>query len=128
MVKTYLCRICKRRLSADDFHVNSFYSNGIDSKCSECERNRHLMKMFGITRQQYDELLASQDGCCAICHTDNPSGIDPRRKMFCVDHDHETGKIRGLLCINCNRALGLLGDNEEVVARALRYMQGEARK
>ena len=64
--------------------------------------------------------LVRQDGKCAICQTEEP-GI----KGFCVDHNHVTGKLRGALCGNCNRGIGLLQDNPEVVQRAADYLRQE---
>src|SRR6185437_5442469 len=62
-------------------------------------RSRHLLTKFGITEKQYDDLLRSQDGCCAVC---NRPASTFRHKM-CIDHDHSSREIRGILCIHCNR-------------------------
>lgn len=64
-------------------------------KHAEYQRNRSLVKNYGITVDQYNELLFKQNGVCAIC-----KGIDKHR--LAVDHDHTTGEVRGLLCIRCN--------------------------
>lgn len=61
-------------------------------------------------------MVADRDGRCDICMT-KPSAA------LCVDHDHVTGEVRGLLCGSCNRALGLLGDNLEGVMRAVKYLR-----
>jgi hypothetical protein len=55
----------------------------------------------GITLEEYADLLTKQEGRCALCRT-----ADPGRRSWCIDHDHKTGKIRGLLCWKCNVALG----------------------
>jgi hypothetical protein len=68
---------------------------------------------------QYGTLLAAQGGICAICGGP-PTGMG---KSYHVDHDHETGIVRGLLCSNCNTALGLLGDDPSRLAAAIRYLQ-----
>jgi len=79
---------------------------------------RHWLKWkYGITEEEYDALLAKQEGRCAVCR-----GI-PETRMP-VDHDHNTGRVRGLLCQNCNRALGLMGDNVEALRRAVAYLSG----
>ena len=79
-------------------------------------QEHHLRHCFGITAGQYGALFAAQGGVCAIC------GRPPVGKRLAVDHNHETGAVRGLLCSNCNRALGLLQDDESVVASAARYL------
>jgi hypothetical protein len=64
-------------------------------------KGRHYERQFGITQAQYDEMLIQQEGVCAICRRPQ-SG----RNRLAVDHDHNTGKVRGLLCSMCNAALG----------------------
>jgi len=81
-------------------------------------RNSHLLRNFGITQEQYNALLSSQDNRCAIClkHQDE-SGVN-----FAVDHDHVTSEIRGLLCGFCNRRfLGKHRDPEKFL-RAYQYL------
>jgi hypothetical protein len=75
-----------------------------------------LKSAYGISLKEYNDLFAFQNGKCAIC----PSTGDSKR--LCVDHDHSTGKVRGLLCNNCNRGLGLLGDSPSVLQSALLYL------
>ena len=64
-------------------------------------RARHLLKKFGITEEQYDDLLRKQNGCCAVCGV--PADVFKRR--LAVDHDHHSGFIRGLLCFTCNKRI-----------------------
>jgi hypothetical protein len=80
-------------------------------------RSYYLKYRFGITADEYDRLLDSQGSACAICGRACESG-----RRLAVDHDHQTGSIRGLLCRKCNCALGLLGDTPEGIAAALRYL------
>jgi hypothetical protein len=84
-------------------------------------RNTHLKRNFGITLEQFEEMLRAQGGVCALCSTDKPKG----RGAFHVDHDHLTGLIRGLLCHACNSGLGSLGDDPVRVARAVKHLRGE---
>ncbi len=87
------------------------------------KRDRHLIKTYGIDTRQYERLLAAQGGQCALCKTDTPGGSGD---CFHVDHCHATGKVRGLLCSQCNQALGKLGDTIEALERVLRYLKGLA--
>jgi hypothetical protein len=81
-------------------------------------RVRNLSK-YGLTLESFDSLLRAQGGLCAICST-KPDGT------LCVDHCHQTGSIRGLLCSPCNRAIGHLGDSPEGLTRALSYLEKAA--
>ena len=72
-----------------------------------------------MTSEDYDLLLEQQSKCCAICRSDDPSGF----KYFHIDHDHTTGKIRGLLCSKCNTAIGLFGEDIAVMNAALDYLK-----
>lgn len=76
----------------------------------------HLKKRFGITWEEYEKMFEEQEGVCALC-----KGSEKDR-MLSVDHCHVTGRVRGLLCGNCNRALGLLKDNKEVLIKAVEYV------
>lgn len=90
-------------------------------------KNNDLKKMYGITLQEYENLLAKQNGVCAICggkETTKSNDGFPRRMP--VDHDHATGKIRGLLCTQCNRGLGMFGENRNRLLAAAAYVEKHA--
>lgn len=74
-------------------------------------------RRFGLSPGQYTQMLAAQGGVCALC-----GGVDPGRALA-VDHCHETDTVRGLLCMNCNTALGKLGDTAEALQRAVDYLR-----
>lgn len=82
-----------------------------------------LCKRHGITIDFYNDLVKKQSGLCAICKS--PPGLK-RIKRLVIDHDHQTGKVRGLLCMHCNAALGKLGDTKEQLLKVLEYLEGEA--
>ena len=77
--------------------------------------NSHLKRKYGVTLDWYEDQVKQRDGNCDMCHK-VPS------KALCVDHEHATGRIRGLLCDKCNIALGLFGDNVETIKRAITYV------
>lgn len=78
-----------------------------------------LKRRYGITVDDYEQLLIKQDYSCAICGTKEcPTG-----RNFAVDHCHSTGKVRGLLCSLCNKGIGSLKDSEEIVNKALKYLR-----
>jgi hypothetical protein len=88
-------------------------------------RKHRLMRLFGITESQFDSMLDSQNGVCAICkrpeRARSCNGVSIRRLN--VDHDHNTGRIRGLLCNACNTVLGKVGDSIEVLQSAISYLR-----
>ena len=83
------------------------------------QRNLQFRKL-GITQEWWDVRLAEQDGRCAICHTVTPNGPG---KIWHVDHDHVTGKARGLVCSACNLMLGHARDDPKVLRAAADYLE-----
>jgi len=84
----------------------------------EERRAQRMLARYGITVEQYDEMLATQGGGCAICG----SAADGNGRYLHIDHDHETGAVRGILCSNCNRALGHLRDEPALIEIAMEYL------
>lgn len=82
------------------------------------ERARNLKRMFGMTLEEYDEKLFLQNNVCKICKKQCKTG-----KRLAVDHDHVSGKIRDLLCTNCNQGLGKFQDNPELLEKAAEYLK-----
>jgi len=80
-------------------------------------RETRLKWKYGISLEDYNRVLAQQGGVCAIC------GSHPGRRPLDVDHDHKTGRIRGLLCESCNKALGLFRDDPSILRKAAEYVE-----
>lgn len=89
----------------------------------EAHRGYDLKKNYGMNREEYAALVIAQDGECAICGEQETTVIRGKTISLAVDHDHVTGKIRGLLCINCNRALGMFKDDPKRLRKAIRYLK-----
>lgn len=89
--------------------------------------HRANLRVYGLTPDDYAALLAAQGCRCAICGLDEPNAHGRTGKKFrlSVDHCHGTGRIRGLLCQKCNRAIGLLGDSVELLRKAIDYLERE---
>jgi hypothetical protein len=85
-------------------------------------REYDLIKAYNITVKEYNQMLDAQQGECAICHR-NHTTLNGRKKFLCVDHDHDTKEIRGLLCDKCNRGIGLFNDNKYLLQRAINYLK-----
>lgn len=106
----------ERRLSRKN-HTNARYRRSEAGKLTQLRA--HLKERYGITLEDYQKRLKKQKGACAICgHTPGP---DERRLV--VDHDHETGVVRGLLCHKCNVALGAVGDSIAGIQRFTKYLK-----
>lgn len=86
------------------------------------ERKYKLRSNYGITPEDYDSILALQGGGCGICGSTEPNSS--RIRFFTVDHCHVTRAIRGILCTNCNTAIGHFKDNPTLLAAAVAYLQG----
>lgn len=78
----------------------------------------HYKYRYGITIPEYDKMLKEQGNRCKICEDENKNG-----EHFCVDHCHTSGKIRGLLCARCNKALGKFKDNIKILEKAIQYLK-----
>ena len=85
-------------------------------------RRWDLKTSYGITPQEYDAMLEAQGGVCAICGA-APMSERAYRRRLAVDHDHETGRVRRLLCGTCNRALGLFEENPDWLRQAVHYVE-----
>lgn len=104
---TKKCGMCQEEKNTELFAKNQ-------TACRECDRDRQLKKRYGIDANIYDVLWRHQQGRCRIC--------DTKTDKLVVDHCHATNKVRGLLCQNCNMALGKFGDSISTLCAAIRYL------
>lgn len=109
------CRTCGTGFVLDD--LKRWY-------CSkECRRLYGRIRRYGLTAQEFRDLLEAQDNRCALCR--GPwRGWNGRAPH--IDHDHETGRVRGLLCSPCNTAIGRFGDDAALLRRAADYLENSA--
>lgn len=136
-IECQICSGCKAARPLSEFGRNKSRPGGYSYRCKPCARvsvNAHyrkhssksarrrsiLKKRFGITPEQYNQMVIEQTGRCAICKT-----MDPGHGYahFPIDHDHATGKVRGLLCGLCNRGLGFFRDDIEALYAAIEYLR-----
>lgn len=99
------------------------YANNPQSRQARLDGNRrsNFRWKYGITLEQRDQMLADQDGKCAICRTDSP----PTVSGWHVDHCHAANEVRGILCQHCNNMLGMAKDNIAILERAIAYLGGK---
>jgi len=110
------CRSCRNKYALDWGKKNPEKLRGIilRSKLNGWNERRH-----GITPEEYNRMFIEQNGMCAIC------GVHQSKlnKRLCIDHDHSTGKIRGLLCNHCNFVIGHAHDNPDILMSAIVYLK-----
>lgn len=87
-------------------------------------RHYHIKRLYGISLDEYKEMSERQNHVCAICGNAETATLRGEVKSLAVDHCHQTGEVRGLLCTDCNRALGLFKDNINVIRKAADYLEG----
>ena len=80
-----------------------------------------IMKRYGLKPEEYDAMVEAHNNRCAIC--DSPPSQKKRKKRLNVDHSHETGKVRGLLCDKCNQAIGLFNEDFKLLTKAISYLE-----
>lgn len=131
------CSRCKESLLPEKFSRDSTTPDGFSTQCKACKQiginkwqqqnveakaaihRRHKLKSnYGITLEDYNALLKRQGGLCAICQEECKT-----HAVLSVDHDHVSGRIRGLLCARCNQMIGLARDRTDILVSALRYLQ-----
>ncbi|EDW9721273.1 hypothetical protein GTR47_004461 [Salmonella enterica] len=120
------CTICGLTQSRELFpkkgkHKGKQYYRSVCSDCFNSKQTNpkhyQLIRNYDLTLDGFNKMLADQGGVCAICKQTNKNG-----KALAVDHDHETGDIRQLLCSNCNTGIGLLKDNPQLLIEAANYL------
>lgn len=90
---------------------------------AEAQRHYGLKRYYGIDLAKYQEMLLAQNGVCAICFKPETSVVNGKIKPLAVDHCHDSEKIRGLLCARCNQAVGLFGEDVNVLSSAIDYLR-----
>jgi hypothetical protein len=98
--------------------ANKAYHQNYELKYRDRRRDKTLQKRYGINSQQYDEMFNQQLGCCAICGRHQ----SVLKQRLHIDHCHRSGKVRKLLCQQCNQCLGFVGDNPEILSNMIKYL------
>lgn len=133
------CKACKETKSLTEYYVKLDGRDGkkyYDSYCRKCSmqrqkeyiqkqspeyrRNLQLKTLYGITIEEFNKMLEEQGGVCAICKQPETEG---KMGKLTMDHDHETGYNRQILCGMCNRGLGHFKDNPELLRAAANYIE-----
>ena len=142
------CTKCNQIKTVTEFNKAKKNKDGLNTRCRSCNnaysrewaqknKKRHSnnyqnwrknnlehandldrLRSYGLPKGRYTKILTLQKNCCAICKTNTPAP----KKTFCVDHCHKTGKVRGLLCLNCNTMLGHAKDDVERLKAAIKFL------
>ncbi|MFA5049307.1 MAG: endonuclease VII domain-containing protein [Patescibacteria group bacterium] len=127
------CPKCDETKEVSEFNKDKHTAFGIAIYCKTCQkkkgrnryithknehRNNQLKNDFNITLEEYNKILDEQNGKCAIC-----GNIKNGNRVMCVDHDHYTGHIRGLLCGRCNLGIGSFTDDIDLLKKAIIYLE-----
>lgn len=121
------CSDCGIEKSPDEFNRTEQARTGPVRRCKVCynartretirrnggARKYHMKRRYGLTPEQINQLKAKQGGLCAVCH---------EAEATQVDHDHETGRVRGILCLHCNAGMGAFRDNPRLIYQAIDYL------
>jgi hypothetical protein len=139
------CRKCCIRKSDGDYYPSRLGRNGLSPYCKSChnidvktyqrgrprakklaiQRRCNLKRYYGLSADQYQALWDKQQGLCAVCGKpeDAEKGATGTLVRLAVDHNHDTNKVRALLCNRCNRAIGFFQDDAVLLQKAVDYLQ-----
>jgi hypothetical protein len=106
---------------ASEFYLKDRKTGRADTTCKACRIIQQRERVLGVSQDDYLRMFTKQQGRCGICRRRLYS---TRYKAFAVDHDHKTGRIRGLLCGNCNTGLGMFREDPIALQRAIEWTKG----
>jgi len=130
------CPRCNRVKALSEFSPDKSRKNGVSAWCRSCRgsykrlydlkhpnsrKASNLRIKYGITLEEYEVMFKAQGGVCAVCGQSETTRYRGTLRSLAVDHNHVTGRVRGLLCGNCNKALGLLKDNPVIIEGLANY-------
>lgn len=134
------CPACKQVKSRDDFQIATYKADGLFTYCRDCANARNqerrnaqarrvkkLADNYSISEAEYQHMLQSQHGVCAICkEPETKKGRNGETRLLCVDHDHVTGAVRALLCLRCNIIINYFEVSAERMKSAGEYLKRAA--
>jgi hypothetical protein len=131
-----ICNICGKLYGLHHYNKCKSKKNGIRGECKYCQSNtrkkysinnydsyneyiRKIKRIYGVSKEDYEDMYSKQDGCCSIC---GKKESESNRRLH-IDHDHKTGKVRELLCSNCNTTLGKVKDRIDILYKCIKYLK-----
>jgi len=135
------CSECRQHKPLDNFYPKDAYCKSCRQKRDLIRSSRYvarvkaidplhfrrkkLLALYGISQESYERKVKTQDGCCAMCGKPETRILYGEIPKLVIDHDHQTGELRQLLCCRCNAALGVI-ENWSLLAKALRYLSNHS--
>ncbi len=134
MIEMKTCPVCSVSKAPDQYWKGQYC-------CIECQKDKqknswasrtpkkrleqHLKYKYGVTHAEFLHQWEAQHGCCAICKDELPDLMtyENRRRGYAIDHNHDTGAFRGILCLKCNSLLGMAKDSVDVLRKAIAYLE-----
>ena len=137
-MKTKRCTKCDETKSADKFNKDKTSKDGLGYYCRLCNKinvkkwsmtekgktssRKSLLEKYNITLKEYEKRFAAQGGVCAICGKSETRKNQYGLRRLAVDHDHKTGKVRGLLCSKCNQGIGYFNEDIKILWETIKYL------
>ena len=132
-----ICNKCRESKPLTAYYRNKYTRDGFNNRCKDCEKKNYkstpTLKQqkkesrwrikYGITVDEYNKLFLKQKGVCAVCGKPETIVCGGTLRTLSVDHNHKTGKVRGLLCASCNTALGYVKDDKEHLLELALYLE-----
>lgn len=120
-----ICAKCRRGLPRTEFYADKSVKDGLNSSCRECRTAAAIKQrkkfLYGLASDDFDRMVSEQDNRCACCGDDMGQG-----RLRCVDHCHDTGKIRALLCSRCNAGIGMAKHDPKRLRQMISYLERHA--
>lgn len=117
----FYCKECNKKRRKDTAEERNHYLRqwrlNNSTKAKEGTYNSRLKREYNLTLETYNKMLEKQRGVCYIC------GLPPNGRRLAVDHCHTTGAVRGLLCVNCNRGVGIFKNSSQLLRAAAEYLE-----
>jgi hypothetical protein len=128
------CPTCKKSKPLQDYWKSQYscipctkekQKNRWASRSPKKRLHQHLKYKYGVTEEKLIETLDKQNNACAICKESLPDLLvyENRRRGYAIDHNHDSGEFRGVLCTNCNTLLGMAKDNKDILLAAIDYLE-----
>jgi hypothetical protein len=115
------CMDCRDWLPVDYFNRDASRYSGLQQYCRQCHKIRWIVTHYKVTRRE--AILLAETKCCQICGREGVCGRCPSGAVRLeIDHDHQTGEVRGVLCSRCNNGIGCFLDSDDLLSRAIGYL------